>query len=243
MNLILFFYFGCILGSFFQSLNSRMASQDSLTESQLNVRSFRSNCDKCGHQLSIIDLIPIISFLYLKGRCRFCDNKIEVQNLTAEVIFGFVFLFLSFNSFNTFDLAFNVLFFSFIFAIALYDFEYFLVPKIYLLFLLLVSCSFVVMHGYLINVIFASVITGIIFVMKLILDHVKKEETFGLGDVFVIFCLGLFFEPFSFSLILFLSSFLGLLIFGLRFILLNKEKKVPFATIMAIGALGISPLG
>tara|TARA_B100000123_G_scaffold79381_1_gene57043 strand:- start:684 stop:1184 length:501 start_codon:yes stop_codon:yes gene_type:complete len=166
-----------------------------------------------------------------------------VQNLTAEVIFGFVFLFLSFNSFNTFDLAFNVLFFSFIFAIALYDFEYFLVPKIYLLFLLLVSCSFVVMHGYLINVIFASVITGIIFVMKLILDHVKKEETFGLGDVFVIFCLGLFFEPFSFSLILFLSSFLGLLIFGLRFILLNKEKKVPFATIMAIGALGISPLG
>ena len=107
MNLILFFYFGCILGSFFQSLNSRMASQDSLTESQLNVRSFRSNCDKCGHQLSIIDLIPIISFLYLKGRCRFCDKKIEVQNLTAEVIFGFVFLFLSFNSFNTFDLAFD----------------------------------------------------------------------------------------------------------------------------------------
>ena len=107
MNLILFFYFGCILGSFFQSLNSRMASQDSLTESQLNVRSFRSNCDKCGHQLSIIDLIPILSFLYLKGRCRFCDKKIEVQNLTAEVIFGFVFLFLSFNSFNTFDLAFD----------------------------------------------------------------------------------------------------------------------------------------
>ena len=99
------------------------------------------------------------------------------------------------------------------------------------------------MHGYLINVIFASVITGIIFVMKLIFDHIKKEETFGLGDVFVIFCLGLFFEPFSFSLILFLSSFLGLLIFGLRFILLNKEKKVPFATIMGIGALGISPLG
>jgi prepilin signal peptidase PulO-like enzyme (type II secretory pathway) len=78
--------------------------------------------------------------------------------------------------------------------------------------------------------------------MKIILDHIKKEETFGLGDVFVIFCLGLFFEPFSFSLILFLSSILGLLIFGLRFILLNKEKKIPFATIMAIGALGISPL-
>ena len=74
--------------------------------------------------------------------------------------------------------------------------------------------------------------------MKLILDHIKKEETFGLGDVFVIFCLGLFLTFFV-SLILFLSSFLGLLIFGLRFILLNKEKKVPFATIMAIGALGI----
>ena len=78
--------------------------------------------------------------------------------------------------------------------------------------------------------------------MKIILDHIKKVETFGLGDVFVIFCLGLFFHPFSFSLILFFSSILGLLIFALRYILLNKEKKVPFATIMAIGALGISPL-
>tara|TARA_B100000614_G_scaffold78876_1_gene70416 strand:+ start:991 stop:1653 length:663 start_codon:yes stop_codon:yes gene_type:complete len=220
-----------------------MANRDSLIETQLNVRSLRSNCDKCGEQLYIIDLIPIISFLYLKGTCRFCGKEIEVQNLTAEIIFGFVFLFLSLESFNTFDLTFNVLFFSFIFAIALYDFEYFLVPKIYLLFLLLISCAFVVMQGYLINVIFASVITSIIFAMKLILDYIKKEETFGLGDVFVIFCLGLFFQPFSFSLILFLSSILGLLIFALRFILLNKEKKIPFATIMAIGALGISPLG
>ena len=243
MNLILFFCFGSIFGSFFQSLNSRMANRDSLIETQLNVRSLRSNCDKCGEQLYIIDLIPIISFLYLKGTCRFCGKEIEVQNLTAEIIFGFVFLFLSLESFNTFDLTFNVLFFSFIFAIALYDFEYFLVPKIYLSFLLLISCAFVVMQGYLINVIFASVITSIIFAMKLILDYIKKEETFGLGDVFVIFCLGLFFQPFSFSLILFLSSILGLLIFALRFILLNKEKKIPFATIMAIGALGISPLG
>ncbi len=49
-----------------------------VVDSKVNLEFFtrRSKCDVCDHQLNLFDLIPIFSFLFLKGRCRYCGNKI-----------------------------------------------------------------------------------------------------------------------------------------------------------------------
>ena len=98
MSALFYFYFGAILGSYFQSLNSRMAKDQNLNFSNLNTESRRSNCDICGNDLQIFELIPIISFLFLKGRCRHCNQKISIEHLTSELLFGLIVLSLSFNA-------------------------------------------------------------------------------------------------------------------------------------------------
>ncbi|MDR0648201.1 MAG: A24 family peptidase [Synergistaceae bacterium] len=46
----------------------------------------RSSCDKCGKTLQTIDLIPILSFIFLRGRCRYCGESISRRHFAAEVI-------------------------------------------------------------------------------------------------------------------------------------------------------------
>ena len=132
MSAIFYFYFGAILGSYFQSLNSRMAKDQNLNFSNLNTESRRSNCDICGNDLQIFELIPIISFLFLKGRCRHCNQKISIEHLTSELLFGLIVLSLSFNASLDLNFASSILFFCLLFAIALFDLKFFLIQKNYL---------------------------------------------------------------------------------------------------------------
>jgi leader peptidase (prepilin peptidase) / N-methyltransferase len=45
----------------------------------------RSYCDTCGHTLGAWDLVPIFSYLFLKGRCRYCQSRISIQNPLVEI--------------------------------------------------------------------------------------------------------------------------------------------------------------
>jgi len=48
----------------------------------------RSHCDKCKHELGVWDLIPVFSFLFLHGKCRYCRTTIPYRNLIVELIAG-----------------------------------------------------------------------------------------------------------------------------------------------------------
>lgn len=50
-----------------------------------------SHCDTCGHELSTADLFPIISYLALKGKCRYCGSKVPPRDLIFEIILGLLF--------------------------------------------------------------------------------------------------------------------------------------------------------
>jgi prepilin signal peptidase PulO-like enzyme (type II secretory pathway) len=162
--------------------------------------------------------------------------------LTSELLFGLIVLSLSFNASLDLNFASSILFFCLLFAIALFDLKFFLIPKNYLFVLILTSCVFALVNEYVVNFIFALFFTLSIWLMKYILDNVKKEETFGLGDVFIIFALGCYFEPILFSLIILTSALSGLVIFTIRFIFSNPEKKLPFGTLMALSAFSIEVL-
>ncbi|MFA6132224.1 MAG: prepilin peptidase [Patescibacteria group bacterium] len=75
---------GCCLGSFISALAQRTASGTSNW-------SGRSRCENCHKSLSFTDLIPIISFLFRNGRCRFCGSAIGWHEPATELITGFVF--------------------------------------------------------------------------------------------------------------------------------------------------------
>lgn len=79
--LTLTFILGASLGSFVCCLAGRMLEGTSVLWG-------RSHCDACGHTLGVPDLIPILSWLLLRGRCRYCREKIQTEAIWAELISG-----------------------------------------------------------------------------------------------------------------------------------------------------------
>src|SRR3989344_900722 len=128
---IIFFVFGLIIGSFLNVVIIRLNTDKSFGG--------RSGCMACQNKLTWYELIPILSFLGLAGRCRNCKTKISIQYPLVELLSGFIFVFLFLKFEDLFFL--NTLAFSFIFAyyvvvfsllivIAIYDLKHKIIPNI-----------------------------------------------------------------------------------------------------------------
>ncbi len=72
---------GIILGSFLNALLFRFNTGKSVLRG-------RSACMRCGHALHAFDLVPLLSFIFLRGRCRYCHTKISWQYPAVEAIAG-----------------------------------------------------------------------------------------------------------------------------------------------------------
>ncbi len=83
---LLGFLFGTILGSFSYALADRSLSNKRFTG--------RSCCNFCREKLAWYDLVPVISYLMLKGRCRYCKKNISLQYLIVEIALGLIIGFL-----------------------------------------------------------------------------------------------------------------------------------------------------
>jgi len=81
------FLLGLVAGSFLNCVIYRLETKKSFVRG-------RSFCPLCKHTLKWQDLIPVFSFLFLKGRCRYCKQKISVQYPLVELTTGLIFLFI-----------------------------------------------------------------------------------------------------------------------------------------------------
>lgn len=79
------FTIGTVLGSFYTLAVYRIPLGQDITRT-------RSYCPKCNHRLNFLDLIPILSYICLGGKCRYCKEKIRPRYLILEISSGIVFL-------------------------------------------------------------------------------------------------------------------------------------------------------
>lgn len=78
-----------ILGAIFGSVANALISRLPL---DIPWSRGRSVCDNCKHKLGLLDLIPIISFLFLFGKCQYCHKKIPIRNLIVEILMSIFFI-------------------------------------------------------------------------------------------------------------------------------------------------------
>ena len=91
MNLILYiliFIIGMLFGSFYTLAVYRIPKRQDIVHTH-------SYCPNCNHKLGFLDLIPIISYVVLKGKCRYCKNKIRPRYLILEMLSGLLFVAMS----------------------------------------------------------------------------------------------------------------------------------------------------
>lgn len=81
MIYVIIFLYGIVIGSFLNVCIYRIPKGESIVK-------VRSHCMNCGYQLKWYDLVPLFSFLFLRGRCRKCRQKISVQYPVIELLNG-----------------------------------------------------------------------------------------------------------------------------------------------------------
>ena len=240
LYVFLFFVFGLITGSFLNCIIYRVEKGESFLKG-------RSYCPSCNHSLAWQDLVPLISFLSLGGRCRYCSEKISWQyplvELAAGIVFSIVFLFNGTYSLLTF--AYLLVVSSFLILIFTYDFKHLLVPDvfvyipiaftlIYLAFYLFGSYDFntakIGMLKHLFSAFLASGFFGILVL-------VSKEKWMGSGDIGIGFLMGLILGWPNIIVGLLFSFFLGALV-GIALMVLRKKglkSEIAFGPFLVLG--------
>jgi prepilin signal peptidase PulO-like enzyme (type II secretory pathway) len=89
LTLLIIFIFGLCVGSFLNVIAYRSVKGGSVFYG-------RSECPHCKHILSTVDLVPLLSFIFLRGRCRYCQKRISWQYPIVELSVGLLFVLASF---------------------------------------------------------------------------------------------------------------------------------------------------
>jgi len=115
---LIFALFGLIVGSFLNVVIDRLPSGESLAFPP-------SHCSACKHRLAVKDLVPLISYIFLKGRCRYCETHItlRIPIVEASTAIAFGLLFLKFPH-SPASLAIAIFYFCLLIAITVIDLEH-----------------------------------------------------------------------------------------------------------------------
>ena len=221
---LVIFLFGLIVGSFLNSIIYRLSTGESFLFK-------RSSCPHCKHQLGWQDLIPIFSFLILKGKCRYCSQKISLQYPLIELATGLLFV-----SFFIFHFSFFIFIIAcFLIIIFVYDLKYYLIPDKIIYPAIAIALLYNVLYSYFIlNTIYAA-FGAAAFFLTIVL--ISRGKWMGVGDIKLAFFMGLLLGWPNILVALFLAFFIGAII-GVGLIVTGKKtlkSEVPFGPFLVAG--------
>ena len=203
-----------------------------------------SACPRCKHPIEWRDNIPLLSWLFLKGRCRWCGEPISPQYPIVEAAVGAGWLAAVLAYGLTLRALEGALFGTILLGIAVTDARHYLIPDEYtwgglVLGLALSLASGV--DGFLHAVLGAAVGFGLLYAVARAGEWVFKEEAMGGGDIKMMAMVGAFVGWKGVLLTVFLGALLGSLVFVP--LSLRKKRLVPFGVFLAVGAAVTFVLG
>lgn len=254
------FIFGACLGSFVNALVWRVHEQEKESHKDkpdrgylklLSVTKGRSLCPNCKHELAKKDLIPVLSWLSLKGRCRYCHKPISKQYPIVELSTALLYVAsyiwwpyaivgLQIAAFATW-----LLLATGLMALLVYDLKWMLLPDRIIYPLSLIAIIFAVFNftdainpaRSILSCILSIIIGGGIFY---VIYQVSNGKWIGGGDVKLGWLLGLVVgSPTKSVLMIFLASVIGSLV-SIPLLLTNRMKRtsmIPFGPFLIIGAI------
>ncbi len=114
---IIIFIIGTLFGSFYTLAVYRIPKRQDILYTH-------SYCPNCNHKLGLLDLFPIFSYIFLRGKCRYCKNKIRPRYLILEILSGILFVTISYlTSIKIVEFSFLVLYLTFIILLSGIDKE------------------------------------------------------------------------------------------------------------------------
>ena len=229
--LIIFFVLGTLFGSFYTVVGSRLPKEEGFIKN-------RSHCDKCNHTLSLLDMIPIISYIFLRGKCRYCGKKINSLSTWMELFTGVLFSLSYFTFGFSYGLFFALGIVSLLTILSVSDISYYIIPDEILIFftgyfLIVITIKSGVMAA-LYALLSGIVLFGFMYIIMLLGNFIFKKESLGGGDIKLMFVIGLVLNPFLGIVVIFLASFIALPI-SLIILWKKRQNLIPFGPFLLIG--------
>ena len=256
---ILSFIFGSIIGSFLNVCIYRLPREESIAYP-------RSHCTSCDQSISFYNNIPILSYLFLNGKCSNCKSKISLRYPIVEILTGLLFLATVWSFGLTTQTLFYLIFLSSIVAITFIDLEHMIIPNVITYPGIIVGIlynalktdwdnssesiskfSFGIQDFFsllnelpILNSLFGVILgAGILLVIAYSYEIIKKRQGMGMGDVKLLAMIGAFFGWEGVLFVIFLGSILGSVI-GISIIIAKRgdlKYALPFGPFLSIAAV------
>ncbi len=212
--------FGLVLGSFYNVVGLRVPKKESIVTPP-------SHCTSCNRRLKLMDLIPIFSYLFLRGKCRGCGVKISPIYMVTELVTGVLFAFAYWQIGWNPELVVALLFISLLVIINVSDIAYMLIPDKVLLFflpLLIAARIFAPIDNWWDSIAGAFISFGLLLLISII-----SKGGMGGGDIKLFFLIGLVLGTLDAILTLFLASVIGMIVGVIILKLRGQGRKTPVA--------------
>lgn len=234
---ILFFILGTLVGSFLNVVVIRSETRESIFKG-------RSSCPYCKKKLNWFELIPILSFLIQKGKCKGCKKRISIQYPLVEFFTGLIFVLiaaygLDFTLYGLINIVFLIIFSCFLIIIFTYDLKHYLVPDKIIYPAIVITLIYDIYISLMVgdwSLLSSSIIAALIaagFFLFLIL--ISKGKWMGMGDLKIGILIGLFFGLPQFFIVLFLAFLIGAIVSIILLVLKKKTLKseIPFGPFLS----------
>ena len=233
--LVFSFLYGVFIGSFLNVLSDRLPREETILG--------RSYCESCKHQLSSKDLIPVFSFLALKGKCRYCNVKLSWMYPFSEILAGFFFtltsyLFITFVSSSLSLLLVYQAIAACLLVIILADFKYHIIPDEMQIALIILALLKVALTSFTLQAFGYVLLAGVMIMLPILLLFLGTQgRGMGFGDVKFAFVMGMLLGIVQGFIALYIAFVTGALI-GTILIILKKTKMkahIAFGPFLVLG--------
>lgn len=197
-----------------------------------------SRCPKCGFGLAWFDNIPILSWLFLRGRCRRCGEPISIQYPLIELATALLWAFMAWRMGSTLEALRGAVFGTILLGIALTDARAYIIPDEFTWGGLVLGLLFALAGGLpgLGQALLGGALGfGVLWVVGVVGTWMLKQEAMGGGDIKMMAMVGAFLGWKGVLLTIFLGALLGSLIF-VPLALAGRKPLVPFGIFLALGA-------
>lgn len=230
---IYLFIIGLFFGSFYNVVGMRLCKNESIIKP-------RSHCINCNHSLSWYELIPIFSYIFLKGRCKNCHLRISIQYPLVELITGLLFA----SSFIIFGFHYNtiisIIISSIVVIIFITDAIYMVIlDEVLMVGLILLLIVYLIFEGPILmlkHLAGGLLILLLFLIIKILGDKAFKQESLGWGDVKLSLVAGTVLGPYLGIVFIVLASFLAFP-YAIYISIRHHEAMLPFGPFLATSML------
>lgn len=234
---------GLLIGSFLNVVVLRLHTK--------TITRGRSKCASCAHTLSGSDLVPVFSFVFLFGRCRYCKSRLSWQYPIVEILTALVYVGVAYRSIllGGGDMLYSIIYFvyfatvfSFLIALSAYDIRHYVLPwKLMRPFLFITFLGGIFIAFLNNDLSFTNFVAGFVVAFPFwVLWHFSKGRLIGFGDILLMMGFGFMFGILGgFSATMF-GFWIGAVWVLLKMLftrtLLSGKTQIPFGPFLVAGA-------